>query len=257
MCGMHRRRAGRLALVLAFGGFLLGPAALVRAGQADMVLPDVVMLSPTEFRIQISSTGRRLLRFTTVAANIGPGPFQLYGYDADGAKIGDTLSVRQQIKLADGTWMSRNTGTTMTYSGDGHNHWHLNGYQRFWIQKLDGTVLKYLKKIGFCAFDSYYYGSKKAAFYTAARSVCQVNANKTVLMGTSRMWGDVYRSTIAHQWIDITGIPNGDYLVNFIADPPLSTGGSFLESNEKNNRAWAKIRIGSSSVTVLSKSPNP
>ncbi len=38
--------------------------------------------------------------------------------------------------------------------------------------------------------------------------------NKRVAMGISVRWGDVYRSTIAFQRIDITGLRNGDYFIN-------------------------------------------
>lgn len=76
-------------------------------------------------------------------------------------------------------------------------------------------------------------------------------------MGISVRWGDIYRSTIAFQWIDITGMPSGDYIIKIIADPPWKTGGRFLESNESNNRGWAKIRITKTGVSVLSRSARP
>ena len=70
-------------------------------------------------------------------------------------------------------------------------------------------------------------------------------------------WADVYRSTIAQQWIDITGLPNGDCRIKVIADPPWESGDKFRESNEANNRGWTKIRITGTTVTVLSKSARP
>jgi hypothetical protein len=76
-------------------------------------------------------------------------------------------------------------------------------------------------------------------------------------MGTSRMWGDIYKSTIAFQWIDITGLASGTYRLNISVDSPRTTGGRFLESNESNNLAWAKISIGKTTVTVISKSAKP
>ena len=76
-------------------------------------------------------------------------------------------------------------------------------------------------------------------------------------MGVSTRWGDIYKSTIAFQWIDITGLASGDYLIKIIADPPWETGGRFLESNESNNRGWAKIHLTKKTVTVLSRSANP
>lgn len=67
-------------------------------------------------------------------------------------------------------------------------------------------------------------------------------------MGLSVGWGDEYPSTIAFQYIDITGLPNGDYLVSLEAD----TANHFVEANDDNNGGWAVIRITRKGVTVLS-----
>jgi hypothetical protein len=253
---MTGRRISRLGLAALLAGLVLGPTAQ-RVAAADLLLPDLAMMAPFDFRIEISPSGRKLLRFSTVAVNIGKGPFQLYGHDADGAKIGDTLQITQLIKRIDGTYMPRDTTATMTWSGDGHNHWHINGYQRFVLNNLDGTHLRYVKKTGFCAFDSYRYGSALPAFYTWDAYACRTAPNGEVPMGTSRMWGDIYKSTIAFQWIDITGLASGTYRLNISVDSPRTTGGRFLESNESNNLAWAKISIGKTTVTVISKSAKP
>lgn len=215
------------------------------------------MVPPFDFRIVFTREGRRLLRFSTVIVNVGRGPFQLYGYDADGATIGDILSVRQQIKRSDGTFVSRATTATMAWASDGHDHWHVTGYQKFKLQNLNARTLGAGAKTGFCSLDSYRYGSTKPSFYDAERFICQVGPTGTVLMGTSRRWGDIYRYDIAYQWVDITGLPNGDYKLKAIADPPFGTGGRFRESNETNNRGWTKIHIGGTTVTVLSKSAKP
>jgi hypothetical protein len=73
-------------------------------------------------------------------------------------------------------------------------------------------------------------------------------ADGTVPMGLSVGWGDEYPSTIAFQYIEITGLPNGDYLVNLEADP----ANEFVEANDANNGGWAVIRIARKGVTVLS-----
>lgn len=255
---MTRRRGAALTFATLLAAAALGPAAGgVRAGAATPVLPDLAMVPPYDFRIAVSSNGHRLLRFTTIVVNVGLGPFQLIGFDADGAKIGDILQVRQQIRYSDGTWHDRATTAQMAWAADGHDHWHVLGYQKFKLQKLDATTIGTGAKTGFCALDSYWYGSSKPSFYDADRLICQTGPSGTVLMGTQRKWGDIYRRQIAYQWVDITGLPNGEYKLKVIADPPFETGGRFRESNETNNRAWTRIRIGRTSVTVLSKSATP
>jgi hypothetical protein len=258
MIRLVTRRGLRLALVLALAAIAVGPAATVRAGQSRAKLPDLAMMAPFDFRIDTTTQpGKRLLRFSTVQVNVGPGPYRVYGFDDDGtADHGDVLSVVQWIKREDGTWTQRDTSAQMTWSGDGHDHWHIIDFQRFKLVSLDSKVLGNAAKIGFCSFDSYPYTSSKPAFYTTERDICQTSSAGKVLMGTSRGWGDIYRWSIAFQWIDITGLPNGRYKLRVIVDPPFKSGGRMRESDDSNNRSWTKIKIGTS-VTVLDKSRNP
>jgi hypothetical protein len=252
------RRGIRLALALALFAIAMGPAAAVRAGQSPEKLPDLAMLPPFDFRIE-GDGGQRLLRFSTVQVNVGPGRFRILGHASDGtANPGDILSVVQWIKHEDGTWSQRPTDARMSWSfDDGHDHWHLIDFQKFKLVSLESDVLGNVAKTGFCSFDSYPYTSPKQAFYTSERDICQTNSDGRVLMGTSRGWGDIYRWSIAFQWIDITGLPNGDYKLRVVVDPPVGSVGQFRESENSNNRAWTKIHIGTSNVTILKKSGNP
>jgi hypothetical protein len=76
-------------------------------------------------------------------------------------------------------------------------------------------------------------------------------------MGLSVGWGDRYPYNIAFQYIDISGLPNGEYLVTVTADPPAAGGGRFIEANEDNNSSWALILIKRKTVTVLQLAPAP
>jgi len=255
---MQLRRLVRLALSVALCSLVMGEVVVVRAATPTLLLPDLAMVAPYDFRIVFPGDGRRLLRFTTISVNIGAGPFQAIGYDAvDGAAaMSDILSVKQQIKRSDGSWVDRATTAKMQWAGDGHNHWHIVGYQAFRLQTLASHTLRVAAKTGFCAFDSYLYGSSQPAFYTWEKT-CRTLPDGSVFMGTSRRWGDIYKSSIAFQWIDITGLPSGSYKLKVIADPPYETGGLFRESNETNNRAWTNIYIGKTTVSILSRSARP
>ena len=259
----HLRVKGRVVTSLALAAALVTLGSLPIAAQAEAAvysrLPDLAVMAPFDFKIEMSPTGRRLLRFSTVVVNIGNGPLKMYGYDpSDGvASIGDTLKVRQQILRSDGTWRVRETTATMQYAADGHNHFHALDLQRIRIQNLDHETIRNSAKTGFCFLDSYNYGSPKPSRFNSEHYVCAIAPNKTVPMGIAINWGDIYRSTLAFQWIDITGMPSGDYLIKIIADPSWQTGGRFLESDETNNRGWARIRITSTGVTVLARSARP
>jgi hypothetical protein len=66
-------------------------------------------------------------------------------------------------------------------------------------------------------------------------------------MGLSVGWGDEYPSSIAFQYIDITGLPNGEYVVTLAVDLDRE----FVEADDDNNTAWATIKITRKAVTVI------
>jgi hypothetical protein len=263
----HRARAIAIAAAVALFGF--GPTAEPVRAAVTARLPDLATLAPFDFRIEQPTSGTRLLRFSTVVVNVGAGPFQLYGYDEDGAaKRTDSLLVRQQILQSDGTFVDRNTTATMAWGTDGHDHFHALGLQRIELQAAQGSSLLRSAKTGFCFLDSYEFRSKEASHYNRDNFVCQVAPTRSVPMGISVGWGDIYKATFAFQWIDVTGLPAGDYVISLVVDPPgrldrhrrsrgFEPGGRFLESDESNNRGWTKIHLTKRSVTVLSRSAKP
>ena len=255
---MRKTRTLLLALSAALATIGFGPTVLPARAAVTELLPDLAALAPVDFRIEPQADGRRLLRFSTVIANVGVGPFQLFGFDPDGVtSMDDVLRVRQQILRSDGSFRTRDTTATMQWSADGHNHFHVQDLQRILLQSVGAQTLTRWAKTGFCFLDSYPYGSPKPSRYNSDYHVCQVAPNRTVRMGVSPRWGDIYKSTIALQWIDVTGLPSGNYRILFIVDPPLETLGRFTESNEANNRGWATIHLTRTSVTVLDRSAKP
>lgn len=52
-------------------------------------------------------------------------------------------------------------------------------------------------------------------------------------------WGDTYTSNLDGQEIDITGLPNGDYLLEIEVDPL----NRIVESNETDNKSTIRVRL--------------
>lgn len=249
-----------LAIVASALVSVLGPSpAPARAGHsATASLPDLAMLPPSDFKIEQSGRRTRLLRFSTVIVNLGPGPFQVYGWDPAGISPTRDASVVQQILEPGGGFSNHPTGAKIFWSGDGHNHFHVRDLQEMTLRNLNAAVLATGAKRGFCFWDNYRYGSALPVYYhPSTTDACELAPDGTVPMGLSVGWGDRYPYYIAYQYIDITGLPNGSYIVHLTADPPLTPGGLFLEANESNNTAWAEIWIQRKSVTVVSTSPLP
>lgn len=246
---MRRRHplTALLALALISTSLMAPPATVALDGTE--VLPDLGMLPPKDFSIQSRPRGGRWLRFDSVVVNVGPGVFEAEGR---GPVVGDELlDVVQRIQTADGGRTDVATPATMFFAGDGHDHWHVRDLQDWTIASVNDRAhpLRRGAKTGFCFWDNYRYGSTEPIVYhPSTTSACEMRTDGSVPMGLSVGWGDEYPSSIAFQYIDISGLPNGDYVVTLEAD----LGGEFLEADETNNTAWAEIRITRKSIRVLS-----
>jgi hypothetical protein len=255
------RRAGRIGLTIWLSGTLgllqLAVAGPVAATHPEgSVLPDLVMLAPKDFSIEKRPKGKRWLRFDTVIANVGPGAFEVVGGQHPDDPAG-TLRVVQRIQGGAGApaWSDHASPAVMTFAGDGHNHWHVIGLQSWTLTNDRNERLGSGAKTGFCFWDNYRYGSTASAYYLpSTTSACTQRSDGTVPMGLSPGWGDEYPSTIAFQYIDISGLPYGEYTVQVQAD----AGDAFVEADETtNNWAWARISIGRRGVTVVASGLGP
>lgn len=248
-------RTVALALALLLAGTLAGPG--VASDAPGELLPDLAMAPPADFSVQHRPGGERRLRFSTIVVNIGDGPFDIYGYDVEGDSVqhSSSLAVRQRIRDTAGNWTVHERPATMTYSGDGHDHWHVHGLQQYELafEATPGDTIADGNKTGFCFYDTdHYSGDEPRHYYPDNVTVCHVE-KETVRMGLTVGWGDKYPASIAGQYIDITGLPYGTYWLTVTADPD----GEFFEKLDGNNVHRSKIRIERSGVTVLYQDPPP
>ena len=249
------RRSSRAAIALFAAVVLLLSAAipLTNPGGAlaqhstSAFLPDLGMLAPKDFSVEKRPRGGRWLRFDAVVVNVGQWPF-----DVVGTNNGSTVTQRIADSSVPGGWAHHPTNATMFYDGDGHRHWHVRDLQEWTLvhatadPNAEASVLRSGAKSGFCFWDNYPYpGTGSKAYLGTAE--CQMRPDGSIPMGLSVGWGDEYPSTIAGQYIDITGLALGDYIVTLRADQRTE----FVESSESNNSACARIRISRSGVTVL------
>jgi Lysyl oxidase len=229
---------------------ILMPTAPVAA--ATDLLPDLAVTRLRDLRIDATSAGHRLLRFTVVSVNIGAGAFEVRGRRPDTAS---PMTVEQRIFNDAGSSHYTTTPATMFFAGDGHEHWHVRNFLRYWLYRRDdGILVGTGAKSGFCFVDNEAFGALTDPVYTAYNS-CSYGSASTLqtTMGLSVGWGDRYTWNLPDQYIDITGLPPGPYRLLAIAD--LSNG--FRETDAFNNHTWVDLQITEIGVTIESYGPFP
>jgi len=241
-----RRVRGTAWLAVLVALALPAPAAF-----ATDYLPDLGMAHPSDLKVA-NSGNRKLLRYTAIVVNVGTGPLEVHGARPD---LSSPMTVIQRIydDSATGYHDLGVPGAEMFYAGDGHNHWHVLDFETGELIRRDnGSMVGALAKHGFCFADNYRYrlslpGAPLSPFYTNCG-----NANSlTITPGISVGWGDRYSSSLAYQYIDITGVPNGHYRLKISA----STAIGFRESNYSNNVSWVDIVLLGNNATIIAKGP--
>jgi len=243
-----------LSTVLSLGVVLLAPiVGGLSATAASQLLPDMRIAKLTTIKQDTTTiAGHRLLRYTATIVNVGAGHAEVEGTRPDTST--PTMSVTQRIYDDAGGFTDVPSSTYMFWAGDGHNHWHLFDMEAGVLTPFsNGHQVGTSAKEGFhfadgSAFDLSLPNAPQAKQYLACGGKsCNIDA-LSVKEGISVGWGDIYASGIMFQWIDITGVANGKYVLTVTADPH----GYFEESDTTNNSASATIRITSTSVSVLS-----
>ena len=245
------RRPVRLlaAAVLAATCIVGGLPATIGAAAAPVDrLPDLAMAYPSGLRIQTTDSGARRLRFTSMIVNVGDGPFETRSSRLAGQS---RMRVNQRIYNNAGGYRVLDTAGTARYSGDGHSHWHVRDIAHYELYALSGKgpALRSDAKVGFCFFDTNAYRlslprAPRTKQYSSAG--CGTRASLFIKNGISVGWGDKYGSTLPRQWIDVSGLKAGDYLLKLTVDPLFQ----FQEIRHRNNCNWSRIRIPSSGSTV-------
>jgi hypothetical protein len=142
------------------------------------------------------------------------------------------------------------TDAVAKYSGDGHNHWHVQEMMRYDLwgggERLRGA------KVGFCFLDSDPWNlslpGASSSYYRG--SWCSTDPNTLGnRMGISIGWGDEYTWDLAWQWVDISGLAPGKYTIRAKVDPYQF----FTEQREGNQCAYARVQISSTGVRLLSR----
>ncbi|MEP7294843.1 MAG: lysyl oxidase family protein [Burkholderiales bacterium] len=129
----------------------------------------------------ITAGTKKLLRFTTQTRNIGTADLVL-----------------------------GNPATSPLFQWGGcHGHYHFQSFAQYRLLDATGSLVGTGKKVGFCLMDI---TRIDTSVNPSPRYTC---SNQGIQAG----WADVYSSNLSGQWIDITGLPAGQYILEITMDP--------------------------------------
>jgi Lysyl oxidase len=153
----------------------------------------------------VGGTGyRRLLRFDTVIINAGDG----------------------DLVVGDPTDPSGPYYDNFEFAAC-HGHYHNQGFSDYVLLRPDGTVAAPGHKQAFCLEDNLRYtNTAKRQFVTCG------------YQGLSSGYGDWYFKQLSGQWIDITGVPEGDYVVRVAVNAI-----GLFDEGENRYPSWIETRV--------------
>jgi hypothetical protein len=211
----------------------------------DLLCPDLRMSPPYDLRIDRRiKRGRVFLRAANSINSRGTGPAELFA-----KRRGTyTASATQKIWRSGGGKMTVRTGARAVFKfipGQGR-YWKFENAAKFEIWTVDGMLRPVRRvrtgpKVIYCLRDlkrtRRMSRSPRGRYYPA----CSRNPRmRSVTLGTSVGWSDIYPATYHENWIDVTRL-RGTFAFKHIADPE----NGIWESDETNNEAITIVRLPS------------
>ena len=250
-------------LVVSAAGVALAAAAilLLRDDGPEELLPDLDQAVPAELEIVEEGDSYRLV-FASAVDNVGRGPLLI-----DGERPGletPAMRVRQLVRRTDGAARMRELPGEIRYAKtETHEHWHLLGFEVYELRAAgEGTLVRPSEKTGFCLGDRYQTekgarveGKPERAIWTDECGRDHPGLLK-LRQGISPGYGDDYDPGLEDQFVDVTNVPPGRYLLVHRTNPERS----IEEASYDNNAASVLIQLRRSgaipTVRVLARCPD-
>ena len=258
-------------LVPAVGAVVLCAAALPASqGGAARVTPDAGSLPdldqelPWDLQVTASRSRERpeyRLGFGSAVRNIGDGPLIISGRRA---RAGITTMTADQ--LIEGAGARRGVvagvGRLRYVHSHDHAHWHLLSFERYELRRAGGGARRVTdRKTGFCLGDRYRTDGPElpaapaAPHYTSRCGLGQP-ARLRLVEGISVGYGDDYRANIEGQFLTLTGLAAGRYVLVH----RVNVRRRLHESDYSNNAASLLLRLrrraGAPRLHVLRRCPD-
>jgi hypothetical protein len=200
------------------------------------------------------------MRFNQTFGNVGEGPAELHfavpkPVDPPDPAPGQTGDAFAHTYFSDGHTEDSPAGQWEWH--EAHHHFHYNNFvvSNLWAADANGrragaAPVRSGRKVSFCMEDESIDGAKwgragvSPRTYVAPDCLFFVSsledANfKYIVQGLSAGWADIYQWYLPGQYIDVAGLPDGDYVLETIADPD----NKLVESDETNNCGTVLVRL--------------
>jgi hypothetical protein len=247
-----------LALLVAVLGVALGAVGLLLLGDdaPDELLPDLDQAEPSAIAV-VRDGDSYLLTFASAVDNIGSGPLLIEGERPNTAT--PMMSVSQLVRRTDGSTRVRAVGAHIHYvREETHEHWHLLGFESYELRRAaSNELVRPDRKTGFCLGDRYRTDSRTTLPFVWTED-CGRNEPGllAVQQGISPGYGDDYVPQLEGQYVDVTSVPAGRYLLVHRVNPE----GVLEEETLSNNAASVLVRIRRDTgdipaVSVLARCP--
>ena len=217
-----------------------------------------------EETIQNKAHPTRCLRFNQTIANTGEGRLELR-FDMRGIPTptkADDLMI-QRVYRSDGTYYERFADRYKFHAVHAHIHYQNFGqsllYNYVWGTGRVGAAIREGNKVGFCVtdvrlLDSYWGATGNGARLSQTFPGCNIpkefgpDGAIWMVQGIDVGWADVYGWNLADQYINITGIPDGLYELEQLANPTHSV----VEQDYTDDSASTVICLKGNGVTAVS-----
>jgi glucose/arabinose dehydrogenase len=227
-------------------------------------LPDLDQAAPSELVITRVSTGGRpvyRLGFRSAVANVGEGPLLI---DAHRSGLETETMTGDQLIERDGAppQVVAGVGEFRYVVSPDHRHWHLLGFDRYELRRAghrEAVVRD--RKTGFCLGDRYAVPGRRPPAAPAApvfTSRCGLADPELIGLqeGISVGYGDDYKANLEGQYLPLTGLRAGRYVLAHRANSDRRLRELDYGNNAASLLLELRWRGGQPQVRVLKTCPD-
>ncbi|MDA0159912.1 lysyl oxidase family protein [Solirubrobacter ginsenosidimutans] len=195
-----------LSLLLAAGAWAISPR-----DQGSPLLPDLEQEAPSQLVITRAG-GEYRLGFRSAVRNVGAGPLIISGHRSE-RSIDEMVADQVITEAGAPNAVVNDVGSLRYVVSPDHRHWHLLAFQRYALTTVGGKVVVRDRKTGFCLGDRYAATSSPEGKRYTSRCGLGQPARLGIEEGISPGYGDAYDANLEGQYLPLTGLPNGRYVL--------------------------------------------